>query len=132
MSFAIEIAKRTLWMEARGEPEEGQYAIAHVLDNRVKSGRWGPNLVSVCLAPFQFSCWNTSDPNRHSMALVLEDDKLLSKMMIYIIQAQNNNDPTKGATHYYNPHVVKEPPAWTVGATLTADTGNHLFYKDVK
>ena len=66
-SFETSCAIRTIWGEARGEGEPGMTAVAHVLLNRLKDGRWGTALGSVCLAPYQFSCWNIGDPNRARM-----------------------------------------------------------------
>ena len=70
MTLAQEIAARTLYGEARAEPEEGQRAVARVLVNRMRDGRWGKNLWSVCLWPFQFSCWLPRDPNLIQIAML--------------------------------------------------------------
>ena len=64
----LDIAARTIWGEARGEGPEGMRAVAHVIANRAtKGGWWGDTLWSVCLKPWQFSCWNLSDPNRQKL-----------------------------------------------------------------
>lgn len=55
MSWEDQTVLRTLAQEVRGEPLDGQKAVAHVLINRVKDGRWGKSLASVCLWKGQFS-----------------------------------------------------------------------------
>jgi spore germination cell wall hydrolase CwlJ-like protein len=133
MTFSRDIAARTLWAEARGEPVDGQRAVAHVMVNRVKDGRWGPNLGSVCLAPLQFSCWNSRDPNRLSMAKLPDDDQALMKLAALINAAATGQtqDPTGGATHYYNPDSVAEPEWAKPPSVFAGKFGHHLFFKNV-
>lgn len=131
MTFDDQIAVRTLYGEARGEPEEGQLAVAHVLLNRHKSGRWGPTLAAVCLARLQFSCWNASDPNRELMAVLPEDGPAFAKLKAVLDAARNGSDPTHGATHYYADSMIV-PPKWSVGASYAGRFGHHKFYRDVK
>lgn len=70
MNRDTDILARTIYGEARGESISGQEAIASVILNRVafakRRGRywWGNTIAGVCLAPWQFSCWNENDPNR--------------------------------------------------------------------
>lgn len=131
MSFADEIAARTCWMEARGEGEAGMRAVAAVLVNRLRSGKWGKTLASVCLAPFQFSCWNTSDPNRRAMADLDENDPLLLSALAYVADAESGNvpDPTNGATHYYA--TGTPDPAWVKVARFEGKIGHHFFFSHV-
>ncbi len=133
MTFSRDIGARTLWAEARGEPEEGQRAVAHVMVNRVKDGRWGMNLASVCLAPMQFSCWNSRDPNRLSMAKLPDDDTMLMRLAAILASAATgqDQDPTMGATHYYNPDSVPEPDWAKPPAIACGKFGAHLFFKGV-
>lgn len=133
MDFAKEIAARTIWMEARGEGAIGEDAVAHVLLNRVRAGHWGPNLASVCLAAYQFSCWNTADPNRWSVARLPDDDSALQACRDQLDLAEGEADPTGGATHYLTRDVLEHgAPLWVNGATRTAEIGHHVFFKDVK
>jgi N-acetylmuramoyl-L-alanine amidase len=132
MIWAFETAARTLWQEARGEPLEGQRAVAHVLVNRLKSGRWGSTLAMVCLSPLQFSGWNLHDPNRMAAAALPDDDPTLVALGAVLQAAVDGEpDPTGGAMWYYA-HSMATPPAWIQGATFCGRFGNQLFYKDVK
>lgn len=127
--FSAEIAARTVWMEARGEGEIGMQAVAHVIVNRLQSGRWGKTLASVCLAPLQFSSWNTRDPNRVAMAALPDNDALLQKCRDFIAAAPTEADPTNGATFYFADYIP--PPQWSESAKLEAKIGRQLFYSGV-
>jgi spore germination cell wall hydrolase CwlJ-like protein len=132
MTWALEVAARTLAQEVRGEPPEGQAAVAHVLKNRLASGRWGHSLASVCLWRGQFSGWYVpSDPNFAYACGLKDDDPVLVKMR-GVMQAalDSHGDPTNGALHYVNLSVVE--PVWIRGATVCGKFGHHTFYKDVK
>lgn len=131
MTWALDVAARTLWQEVRGEPIEGKQAVAHVLWNRVKSGRWGPNLATVCLWRGQFSGWYMpKDPNFKAACVLPDNDDNLIALRWIVQAAEHDTDPTNGATHYVNLSVVE--PEWIKGATLCGKFGHHTFYKDVK
>ena len=77
----IDTLARTIFGEARGEPIKGQEAVASVVLNRVKvaqarGGRywWGHDIISVCQKPYQFSCWNKSDPSYQRLTTVKKDN----------------------------------------------------------
>ena len=135
-SWSFGTAVRTLWQEARGEPPEGQRAVAHVLVNRLASKRWGTTLGSVCVAyAWQFSGWWATDKGDDENRLAsteLPDDAPILVSLGAILQAaiDGETDPTGGATHYYAKNIA--PPKWTEGATFCGEFGNQFFYKDVK
>lgn len=129
MTWDEQIALRTLWGECRGEPHEGQVAVAAVLLNRLKSGKWGKSLASVCLAKIQFSCWNASDPQRERMAALADEE--LTGLKAALAEAMAGKDPTKGATHYFATSMIV-PPKWSIGATFCGQIGRHKFYREVK
>lgn len=128
-AFDEEIAIRTIWGEARSEGEAGMRAVAHVLLNRLNSGRWGASLAQVCLWPVQFSCWNTTDPNREKIAALADDDALLYQINDWLDQAINDADPTNGSTHYY---AAGTPvPNWSFHGRFQVQIGKHRFYSGV-
>jgi len=140
-NFDLDVAGRTLCQEARGEPLSGQQAVAHVIKNRLASGRWGRSLSSVCLWRGQFSGWYVpTDPN-FAYACGLQDaDPTLAKMRVLMREVlAAKSDPTKGATHYVNLSIVATP-IWVTGdkkrgivpATPCGKIGAHSFFKDVK
>jgi spore germination cell wall hydrolase CwlJ-like protein len=121
---------RTIAFEASGEPAMAKIAVAYVVLNRKKSGRWGDNIKAVVTHPGQFEPWATrrteieglspDDPRYKSAALIA--DAVLSGQ---------TPDPTAGATHFLNPTIVRERrggalPSWAQGEGLPI--GNHTFY----
>lgn len=132
MNWALEVAARTLCQEARGEPLTGQQAVACVIKNRLRDGRWGKSLASVCLWPHQFSGWASfKDPNFAYACDLPDDDPTLSHMMSVMQVAMDSpTDFTKGATHYFALSIAA--PAWVLGATQIGKFGNQMFYRDVK
>lgn len=139
----------TIWGEARGERIEGRFAIANVLKNRLKAGRWGRTYRSVALAPKQFSCWNLgTDLNSKR---VLDAVRLLTQApdppvpawttlreclwiadgLMWAKFATN----VGGSTHYYAPAAMVPPgriPDWAVNLEPVAVIGSHRFFEGVR
>lgn len=137
----ISILARTLWGEARGEGPQGMEAVAQVVFNRIRANSWwGRDVVSVCRKPWQFSCWNSNDPNaRRLLALTLADGDFRlavnAARRVATVEANGlrrlpDGDPTQGATHYYAPASVATP-RWARGLAPCARIGRHLFFKGV-
>jgi spore germination cell wall hydrolase CwlJ-like protein len=127
----LDVYARTVWGEARGEGLDGMQAVAAVIWNRVKSPRWwGKDVQSVCLKPFQFSCWNMSDPNRDKLLAVTAKDPQFAEALDICAQALAGNlaDPTNGANSYYS-SASMAPPYWALSIQPTAKIGNHVFYR---
>jgi len=127
--WAFQTALRTLAQEARGEPLEGQQAVAAVLVNRVKDGRWGGSLASVCLWPWQFSGWaRTKDPNFTWGTEELDNSPVLAMLNPVLVEAVTGRDPTGGALYYYNP--TGASPHWAKQFKLLGHHGRQLFFTD--
>lgn len=132
----------TLFGEVRGEGLEGQIAVASVLRNRLLDGRWGRSYAAVCLAPWQFSCWNDADPNRprlDALAAQLADphapapaDPALQRCLWLAdgLVAGVLPSTVKRATHYYAV-AIRETPRWAKAGALVGRVGNHLFFERV-
>lgn len=137
----IDVLARTLWGEARGEGLAGMIAVGWTVRNRVEldlgsDGRpdwWGEGYEGVCRKPWQFSCWNASDPNsaylRGEKPIPPAQYMQAREAAVAVIEG-GRPDPTGGATHYYSTSLAR-PPAWTQGATRTCKIGRHVFFKGV-
>lgn len=132
---AIEILARTMWGEARSEGIEGMKAIACVVLNRVEKAKqrgghfwWGHDIQSVCLKPWQFSCWNRNDPNRRKVLQVTDEDPHFFQALRLAknIVLQGVNDITCGADHYHTDYIH---PFWSKEHEPVCQIGHHLFYK---
>ena len=133
-NLETDVLARTLWGEARGEGTQGMHAVANVILNRVKIAEkkgkywWGNNIIQVCQKPYQFSCWNRSDPNFKKLQNVDEKDLYFSTAMRIARRAVMGclDDVTKGSTHY---HAADITPYWVKGEEAVTTIGNHVFYK---
>ena len=132
--FDIEVTARTVIGEARGEPIEGQEAVAWVIRHRAIAGRFGgPTLAHVCLRKAQFSSWNDGDPNRevigdmgsHHVAL-MQAIALVERVMY----SHMSFDLVGGSCHYH--HKDMDPkPGWAIGKPQVTTIGNHAFYVNI-
>lgn len=93
------------WREARGESQDGQLAVMHVIRNRVKA--WAKTWYEVITADAQFSSMN---PAGHTYDSQLEvwpapwDTGfawILSQAAL--IYGGGGDDPTGGGLYYWNP-----------------------------
>lgn len=121
----------TVWMEARGEPAQGQYAVACVILNRLRRKKWGRTVGEVVLAPKQFSCWNSESPTRAMLARCDEAGPSWLACVKAVEKAieGRTDDPTGNALHYFNPSVVK--PFWDKPRYPRVTIGHHVFVRDV-
>lgn len=132
----IDALARTMWGEARGLGRDGMTAVGWVVQNRAtRPSWWGRDIVEVCEATAQFSCWSPADPNHAKLLAVTAADPVfvMALQIAGSIIAGTTPDPTKGATHY---HTVAKPswadrwpPPWTIGMTETFNDGHHVFYR---
>ena len=77
----LNIMAKTIWGEARGEPYNGQVAVAWVIRNRAERGGWFGNTIrEVCLKDQQFSCWNRNDCNRSQIDNLSTNNQELCNM----------------------------------------------------
>ncbi len=120
------LAILTAWQEARGESFEGAVGVCEVIRTRRKLGHWGPSYTQVCLAPYQFSGWNTKDPNRVA-ALLLDQEDPHYLRMAQAWEFSKDSNLTLGATHYCN--LLLASPVWALPDYLTVVIGHHSFYK---
>jgi N-acetylmuramoyl-L-alanine amidase len=125
----------TIYGEARGETYKGMLAVGWVIRNRAENPSWwGKDVKSVCTKPYQFSCWNDSDPNSKTVRDIATNP--LSKVLDVIVAREClqaaleavglSEDPTNGANSY---HTIAITPKWAEGRTPLITIGHHKFYK---
>lgn len=143
----------TLWGETRGEPIEGQIAVACVIRNRVladigKDGKpdwWGEGYRGVCLAPRQFSCWAPED-GAENYATVMRlahavcgdyadrttvdlNDPVMRQLKAIAENVMNGTllDRSGGATQYLTKHLFSTaPPPWALNRPVRT-IGSQVF-----
>jgi N-acetylmuramoyl-L-alanine amidase len=133
----------TVWAEARGESREGQIAVAWVIRNRWRNPGWwsrqkgdgipDDTITAVCRDPWQFSCWNPSDPNLFRLlspqTLSRTDYLSILTLCRQVLDVESRTaDPTGGADHYCTKAIAKHT-RWAKGRKPIAVIGNHQFYR---
>ena len=120
---------RTIVGEAANEPFVGQQAVANVVLNRLRAGRYGGSIEDVIFAKNQFEPWSTR--RDELMAIPSTTDTYRTADMA--VEAALQGDPTGGATHFYAPAVMEGrggAPSWAQNMldNGTARTlGGHVF-----
>lgn len=138
----VDVMARTIYGEARGESLDGKIAVAQVILNRARAardfrarrGRDHPlfgdgSPASACKMPWQFSCWNETDPNRSVITRVDLGDRAFRDCFYAALAAVQGHeaDVTAGATHYHADHLS---PGWAEGHEYRR-IGRHRFYTEV-
>lgn len=107
-----------VYFEARGEPLEGQLAVAQAIINRVESGRYASNVCGVVNQRGQFSFDRSRAPASgrdwriaQAMARIATDD------MWHPVAPRANSF-----------HAARLSPGWR-GKVRVAQIGNHVFYR---
>ena len=129
ISAALMCLAMNVYHEARSEPMIGQYAVAHVVVNRVQSTKYPNDVCAVVHQGFhkgkhrcQFSwyCDGKSDKAREEIAWAR------SVLLANEILIGNVPDVTNGATHYHARYVK---PYWSAQLDKTVTYGSHIFYE---
>lgn len=113
----IQLMANAVYGEARGEPYEGQVAVAAVILNRIQSPSFPDTIAGVIFEPRAFTAvadgqiWLT--PNETAKQAVLD--------------AINGWDPSANAIYYFNPDTATSPWIWT--RPQIKKIGQHIFCK---
>lgn len=125
--FALAII--TIWQEARGEPQAGRQAVGEVVRHRM--AKKNKTVAEIVLAPYQFSGYNTKDPNRVPSFLLTDDDPIVKLCAQAWLDSASSN-MTEGATLYLSPSTLIELnlpyPDWAKKARRTVEIGRHEFF----
>ena len=108
-----------VYYEARSEPLEGQYAVAHVVLNRVASPRF-PDDACTVVKQFSWYCDGKSDTPKEKRA------SLYSQLVAHKVVHGYVKDNTDGSIYYHANYVR---PFWSKHYDHTVTLGSHLFYK---
>lgn len=113
-----------IFFESRGEPLEGQVAVAHVIVNRAEERKL--SIEDVVKEPHQFQWYNKDT----MAAVVFTELGTFFDCVAVVYKCANERlkgKTLRGANHFYNPHVVN--PAWAKEMTIVRQIGNHLFLR---
>jgi len=125
---AFDCLSQALYFEARGESVKGQFAVAEVILNRVKSPRF-PNTVCAVVnqgasvrnaCQFSYACDGKPEVIHNTAAY-----EQVSTVAALMLQGADS-DLTKGATYF---HTSQVRPSWSGKFYQTASIGLHDFYR---
>ncbi len=130
MNDDLKILAKTIYGEARGELNNfglaPLIAVGNVILNRFQK-KFANSITEVCLAPYQFSCWNRTDPNFEKLKN-LDVSSSIFKVCLNVAEnliEKNWPDLTDGCDHYHTKWIK---PYWAGQLTPKRIFGNHLFY----
>ena len=120
----LDCMSEAIYFEARGQPIQGQKAVAHVIMNRVRTG-FAKNVCGVIhqksrgVCQFSYYCENVGRP-RDSYSYNIARKAAVSVM-------RGENDFTRNSTYYHADYVN---PYWAKHFDRIAQIGDHIFYSD--
>lgn len=119
-SAELDCLAKAVYFEAKGEPLTGQLAVAEVIMNRAKSGRFAPTLCGVVKQPSQFSFVRGG-----GFPPVVNQAMWRQAVGVAHVAANGLWDgPAQGALYF---HAKRVSPNW--GKRRVAAVGNHIFYR---
>jgi len=121
---------QAVYFEARGEPTEGQAAVARVILNRVGDERYPSTICGVVFqnqkslnrCQFHFACDGLSDRPHDPAAWDT------ANRIAYMVRENWLPDPIGDSKYFHSVSVGK--PDWTRKMVQTARLGSHLFYAE--
>lgn len=117
LSTSLLCLAMTIYMESRGEPENGQVAVGYTVINRVEHNR----STKVCtVANSKEYTWN-----KKAKVKDFEAFKKCKELAARIL-TKSIKDPTYGATHFHHKRIK---PEWRKQMIKTLAVGHHIFYK---
>ena len=127
------IVAMTILGEARGDGEAGMYAVACVIQERIKSKHWPNTMNGVCLQKSQFDFWTErksvtwDDDNRAAVRHHMTTNTKLAQYAKRLAINLGNLDRSfvGNADHYCTLDTHRN---WTKGKPVKI-IGNHKFFK---
>lgn len=124
---------QAIYHEARGESETGQLAVANVIVNRARSGRFPDTLCGVIYqnadkglyrCQFTFACDGRTEAPRERRALARSAE--LAQRVYAEFATGEKIGAIPGSALYY--HTTAVTPSWSKTYHAVAEIGSHIFY----
>ncbi len=122
-----------IYHEARGEPIEGQLAVALVTMNRVRHERYPNTVCRVVWQPGQFSWTRDGRSDRPTDTKAWRRARDIAAFIYKRYEQFHKTtngalDVTNGALYYFAPKKVN--PHWARYKEITREIGSHVFLKE--
>ena len=117
-----------IYFEARGEPIDGQIAVAEVVLNRTGDRNFPNSICGVTKqgagsgrgCQFSYACDGNSDVMKSALP------RTRAEKLATLVLSGRTPEVTEGATHF---HTRSIRPSWSHRMTRTASIGHHHFYR---
>lgn len=127
----LQCLAENVYFEARGEPLEGQYAVAEVTLNRTQA----PNFPHTICGVVHETRWDAgrrrfvADFSWTELGAVSPENRPAWKQAMAVATAEYDDlhDPVVPGALYY--HTRSVWPAWSRRRKVIATIGNHIFYR---
>ena len=126
---ALSCIALNVYFEARSDNMSGQYAVAHVVLNRVQDNRWPNDVCNVItqrndnnFCQFSWYCDGKSDKPDDEYAWAY------AQMVAADVLRGEVPDFTGGSTHY---HAYYVKPYWADNMLYQGDFGSHYFFREI-
>ncbi len=131
---------QAIYHEARGEPEEGQWAVATVILNRVSSPRYPSNVCDVVFqnaslrnrCQFSFACDGQSDEGGIGNRIVRESwvkANLIAQAAYERFRKGEPQNNLPASVLFY--HNLSVSPGWAASMKNEGQIGRHIFYSSL-
>ncbi len=111
----LDLLARAVFAEAKGEPYEGQIAVAAVILNRVDHPEFPNTIAGVIYEPLAFQVVANGSinqqPNQEAITAAFD--------------AVHGVDPSNGSLYFYNPNKTRNQ--WIRSRPVTTTIGRHTF-----
>jgi spore germination cell wall hydrolase CwlJ-like protein len=109
-----------VYFESKGEPLDGQLAVAQVILNRVEDGRFGRDICAVVKAPGQFGFVRGGQMPTPSKSEAWQ----VARAVAVIASSEGWREIVPDAKHF---HATRVNPGWKLRRVATV--GQHVFYR---
>lgn len=119
----------TVYLEARDQPMEGQYAVAEVALRRREDGQWGANVCDVVKSSGQFAptLLSRDYPVENARAWQRAWKVAGNSLQNWRLPPANRKLYVPGATHFYAHDIAN--PSWIAYGEPVAVIGDHSFFR---
>lgn len=125
----LECLTQAVYYESRGEPREGQVAVAQVVMNRVSSGRYPASVCAVVFqgadrpgCQFSFACEGNRQGTAINPASWARSQAVAQEVLA---AARSPNAAPTGADHFHADYVQ---PKWAGQMQRLVQIGRHIFF----
>jgi spore germination cell wall hydrolase CwlJ-like protein len=132
-----DLMTRMVMMEAGNQSQLGKEAVAHVIMNRVRDGRYGDGVQGVLTRKSQFEPWGNPKTRQAMMATPTDSPRYqAANQAVERVLSGESPDPTNGATHFLNKATsaargdsAMRPGGWGRTGRDQVTIGGHTFMK---